>query len=101
MGKFGDNEKNYSLKHCKAVLVLPHMSLAVYKDKLKKVKDSKAMSTRSLSIRFWLPAYLCQKYCKLLGKIVQCNRAMIFSATCVAAALQDKLLRKLLSVTAP
>ena len=75
------------------------MSLAVYKDKLKKVKDSKAMSTQS--IRFWLPAYLSQIYCKLLGKIVQCNRAMIFSETCVAGALQDKLLRKLHSVTAP
>ena len=47
MGKFGNNEKkNYSLKHCKAILVLWHMSLAVYKDKLKKVNDSKAMSTR-------------------------------------------------------
>ena len=49
----------------------------------------------------WLPACLGQKYCKLLGEIAQCNRAIIFSATCFATPLRDKLLRKLHSVTAP
>ena len=50
---------------------------------------------------FWLPAYLGPKSGKLLEKIAQCDRAMIFSATFIATALRDKLPRKLRSVTAP